>query len=281
MASVLAAPPRDQPNIVFILGDDLGYADLSFMGSRYYETPNIDRLAREGMQFTNFHQAANCAPSRACMMTGQYPPRTGIYTVGTLERGAADRRKMDVPQNVRNLPLDRQTIGDVLTAAGYRTAYFGKWDLGEGEFHPARRGFEEAVVVHGPHFGFRSDPPLPVEAGQIDGDWLTDRAEEFIERPRAGPFFVFLAHKLPHAPQQAKPELEAKYRRKPAVGGHNHSTYAAMIESLDQSVGRILAKVHALGLTRKTVVFFASVGAAMPIRKSPSHAASGASSEEN
>src|ERR1700733_13362732 len=123
------APAR--PNIVFILADDLGWTDLGCQGSKYYETPNIDRLAAQGRRFTSHYHSQNCAPSRACLMTGQYAPRTGVYTVGTLERGKAADRKMQVPVNVTNLPLDHSTVADVLKKAGYKTALFGKWHLGQ------------------------------------------------------------------------------------------------------------------------------------------------------
>src|SRR5208283_589154 len=119
------------PNIVFILADDLGWTDLGCMGSKFYETPNIDRLASQGMRFTSYYNYQNCAPTRAALMTGQYSPRTGIFTVGSLERGQEKNRKMTVPRNETNLALDRVTVAQPLKTAGYTTALFGKWHLGE------------------------------------------------------------------------------------------------------------------------------------------------------
>ena len=155
----VAEPP---PNIVFILADDLGWTDLGCMGSRYYETPAIDQLARQGMKFTSYYSCQNCAPTRAALMTGQYAPRTGIYTVGTLERGEERFRKMTVPTNNVQLALDKVTIADALRAAGYRTGMFGKWHLGKDpEHHPSRRGFDEAIVAMKKHLNFRPDPSVP------------------------------------------------------------------------------------------------------------------------
>src|SRR5206468_12767724 len=125
-----AAEPARKPNIVFILADDLGWTDVGCTGSKYYETPNVDKLAASGMKLTSYYNCQNCAPTRAALMSGQYPPRTGIYTVGNLDRGAAANRKMEVPQNNTVLPLDRVTIAQALKDAGYSTALFGNWHLG-------------------------------------------------------------------------------------------------------------------------------------------------------
>ncbi len=163
---LLGADKPSRPNIIFVLADDLGWTDLGCQGSSYYRTPNIDRLARAGMRFRHFHACPNCAPTRAALLSGQYPPRTGIYTVGTLARGRASDRKMDVPVNVTRLPLDRFTLADVLKRAGYATAMFGKWHLGNGrKYHPSRRGFDEAVVTTGGHFNFATDPHVDVPKG--------------------------------------------------------------------------------------------------------------------
>ncbi|GMV96801.1 MAG: sulfatase [Phycisphaerae bacterium] len=253
------AEPPGKPNIVFILADDLGYADVGCMGSRFYHTPNIDRLAAEGMRLTNFHQSQNCAPTRACLMSGQYAPRTGVYTVGSLNRGRPEDRRMIPPANVTQLPLDRKTIADQLKDAGYVTGMFGKWHLGnQGDHHPARRGFDKAIVVEGDHFGFRTIPPTEVPAGGYDGDWITDRALAFIEKHKDRPFFLYVPHRLVHSPFQAKPGMAEKYEKRPPAGGQNNPTYAAMIESLDESVGRIIAQLDRLRLTSRTVVVFTS-----------------------
>ncbi len=248
------------PNIVFLLADDLGWTDLGCQGSRYYETPAIDKLAAQGMRFTNYYHCQNCAPTRAALMTGQYPPRTGIYTVGTLERGSAEHRKMNVPVNVTQLPRERKTIADVLKAARYTTALFGKWHLGQGMggYHPAQRGFDQAIVSMGRHFDFTTSPKVTYPEGTYLADFLTDHAVDFLEKNKDRPFFLYVPHFGVHTPLQAKKELIAKYQKKKAVGGHKNPVYAAMIESVDQSVGRILAKLDELKLSDNTVVIFAS-----------------------
>jgi arylsulfatase A-like enzyme len=259
--NVVAEEPaaNARPNIVFILADDLGWTDLGCMGSKYYETPAIDRLAREGMKFTSYYNCQNCAPTRAALLSGQYAPRTGIYTVGTLERGQARFRKMDVPVNQIRLPLDRVTVAQALKDAGYRTAMFGKWHLGQrGDYHPSRRGFEEAIVSMGRHFDFQTIPKVDVPPGAYLADFLTDHAVRFIEKNKDHPFFLYLPHFGVHAPHQAKKELIAKYEKKKPAGGHHSPVYAAMIDSVDQNVGRILAKLDELKLADNTIVIFSS-----------------------
>src|SRR5439155_10760035 len=120
-ASSQAGDAGRLPNVVFIMADDLGWTDVGCQGSRFYETPHIDKLAAKGLRLTSHYHSPNCAPTRAALMTGQYAPRTGVYTVGSLERGMAEQRKMNVPQNVTDLPLDRQTLGDLMKGAGYTT----------------------------------------------------------------------------------------------------------------------------------------------------------------
>jgi len=248
-----------KPNIVFILADDLGWADIGCMGSRFYKTPNIDRLASQGLKFHNFHQSQNCAPTRACLMSGQYAPRTGIYTVDTLARGNAKDRRMIPPENITNLPLDRRTIADQLKAAGYVTGMFGKWHLGNaGEYHPAERGFEEALVVEGSHFNIRTVPATEIAPDIYDGDWITDRAVEFMEKHRQNPFFLYVPHRLVHTPLQAKPGATEKLEKLPPVGDQKNPVYAAMVESVDQSVGRIMARLDELELATNTVLIFSS-----------------------
>jgi arylsulfatase A-like enzyme len=248
-----------RPNIVFILADDLGWTDLGCMGSAYYETPAIDRLARQGLKFTSYYNCQNCAPTRAALMSGQYGPLTGIFTVGTSERGQAQFRKMNVPANRTQLPLDRVTVADALKGAGYATGMFGKWHLGQAPaYHPSRRGFDEAVVSMGRHFDFNTNPKVEVPAGTYLADFLTDRAVGFIERHKDRPFFLYLPHFGVHAPYQAKKELIARYEKKRPAGGHHDPVYAAMIDSVDQSVGRVLAKLDELKLADNTVVIFSS-----------------------
>ncbi|HYT92097.1 MAG TPA: sulfatase, partial [Gemmataceae bacterium] len=241
------------------LADDLGWTDLGCQGSKYYETPNIDRLAASGLRFTSHYHSQNCAPTRACLMTGQYAPRTGVYTVGTLERGLAKDRKMVVPENVVNLPLDRRTVADALKGGGYVTGIFGKWHLGQkGDYHPGKRGFDEAITTMGKHFDFVTQPPVDYPKGIYLADWLTDRAVDFIERHKNEPFFLYVSHFGVHSPFHAKKELIARFQKKAPVGEHRDPVYAAMIASIDESVGRILAKLDELNLAEDTIVIFAS-----------------------
>jgi arylsulfatase A-like enzyme len=254
-----AKATEGRPNIVFILADDLGWTDVGCQGSRYYETPAIDRLAAQGVRFTSFAMCQNCAPTRAAIMSGQYAPRTGVYTVGSLERGAAKDRAMEVPKNQAQLPLDRVTLAQALKSAGYATGMFGKWHLGEqGDYHPLRRGFDEAIVSMGKHFDFVTSPKVDVPKGAYLADFLTDRAVGFIERNREKPFFLYLPHFGVHVPHQAKPELIEKCKGKAPAGGHNDPTYAAMIDSIDQSVARVVAKLDELNLAGRTIVIFSS-----------------------
>jgi len=249
----------DRPNIVYILADDLGWTDLGCQGSKYYETPNIDRLAGQGMRLTRYHNSQNCQPTRAALMTGQYAPRTGIYTVGGIDRFDWQSRPLKPVENVQQLPLEKVTIAQVLKQSGYATGMFGKWHLGNnGNYHPGKRGFDEAVVSMGAHFDFVTTPPVEYPKGQYLADFLTDKAVDFIKRHKEGPFFLYLPHFGVHSPHHAKEELIAKFKPKAAVGGHQHPVYAAMIASVDESVGRILALLDELKLADNTVVVFSS-----------------------
>jgi len=252
--------PTRRPNIVFILADDLGYTDLGCYGSRYYETPNIDRLAAEGVRFTDGYACGpNCQPTRACLMSGQYAPRTGVYMVGHINRFPWQSRPLRPVDNVTQLPMEKITIADALRKAGYATGMFGKWHLGsDAAHHPSRRGFDEAIVSSGGHFNFKTDPQVHYEQGKYLADFLTDRAVDFMERHKDQPFLLYLPHFAVHAPYEAKAELVERFRGKEPVVGHRDPTYAAMIASLDESVGRILAKLDEMGLAEDTLVIFSS-----------------------
>lgn len=249
-----------KPNIIFILADDLGYTDLACYGSKYYESPNLDRMAAEGLRFTSGYTCGpNCQPTRAALMTGQYGPRTGVYTVGSIERFNWRSRPLRPVDNVEQLPLGKLTIAQALKKAGYATAMFGKWHLGQnGEHHPARRGFDEAIVSAGKHFDFKTSPPVDYPAGTYLADFLTDKAVDFIQRNKAKPFFLYLPHFGVHTPREAKKELIEKFRAKTPSGGHDDPTYAAMIFSVDESVGRVLKALDELKLSENTLVIFSS-----------------------
>ncbi len=248
-----------QPNIVFILADDLGWTDLAVQGSKYYETPNIDRLAAQGTRFTSYHNCQNCQPTRAAIMSGQYGPRTGVYTVGGIDRFDWSTRPLRPVDNVSALPLDKITVAQSLKTAGYSTAMFGKWHLGEDSaHHPSQRGFDEAIVSMGKHFNFDTKPKTAYEPGTYLADFLTDKAEDFIRRHTKEPFFLYLPHFGVHSPLQAKEELIKRFKPKPPFEGHHNPVYAAMIASVDESVGRIMTVLDELKLTENTVLIFSS-----------------------
>ncbi|SIO66890.1 Arylsulfatase A [Singulisphaera sp. GP187] len=249
-----------KPNIVFILADDLGYTDVACYGSRYYETPNIDRLAAQGLKFTDGYSCGpNCQPTRAALMSGQYGPRTGVYTVGSIDRFDWKSRPLRPVDNAQGLPLEKVTIAQALKSAGYATGMFGKWHLGQqGDYHPRRRGFDEAIVSMGQHFEFTTSPKVTYPDGTYLADFLTDKAVDFITRHKAEPFFLYLPHFGVHAPYQAKKALIEKFAAKPAAGGHHDPTYAAMLASVDESVGRVVKTLDELGLSDETLVIFSS-----------------------
>lgn len=254
-----AGAAERKPNIVFILADDLGYTDVAVNGSKYYETPNIDRLAAQGTRLTRYYHCQNCQPTRAALMSGQYGARTGVFTVGSVDRFAWWKRSLRPPENVTGLPLDRVTVAQALKQAGYATAMFGKWHLGnDPAHHPAHRGFDEAIESSGRHFNFTTTPKTDVPKDVYLADFLTDKAMDFIRRKKDVPFFLYLPHFGVHAPHQAKSELIARFENKPAAGGHNDPVYAAMIASVDESVGRVMTLLDELKLADNTVLIFAS-----------------------
>ena len=257
---------NQKPNIIFILADDLGWTDAGFMGSRFYETPELDRLAGEGMVFTcAYANAPNCAPTRACLLTGQYSPRHGIYTVNSAERGRSeDRRLIPVP-NITVLDTTLTTIAEALKKKGYVTASIGKWHLGcDPESGPVAQGFD--LNIAGDHQGHPKSYFSPYDNAFIpdgpESEYLTDRltneALRFIRDHQDQPFFLYLPHFAVHTPIQAKEEKICHYMEKPVDSSHNNPEYAAMIESLDEGVGRIVSLLDSLKIRERTVILFFS-----------------------
>jgi arylsulfatase A-like enzyme len=235
----------EKPNIVLILTDDLGINDLSCYGRKDQPTPNLDKLAAQGIRFTSAYCAQPiCSPSRAAILTGKSPAR--LHLTNFLPgRADAPSQKLLQPIIEGQLPLEETTLAEVLREAGYATACIGKWHLGGAGFGPAKQGFQFA-------FSGKADTrPSAKEGGKGEYE-LTASAERWIEENRSGPFFLYLAHNTPHIPLAAKPELIEKHR------DAWNPIYAAIMETLDDSVGRILAKLEELALTSKTIVIFAS-----------------------
>jgi arylsulfatase A-like enzyme len=261
------------PNILFILADDLGWTDAA-AGSDFYETPHLDRFMTQGMRFTSaYANGPNCAPTRASLMSGLYGPRHGVYTVRETSRGDAARQRLATPANATTLAASFQTLAESLHAGGYATFHGGKWHLGDGDLGPLARGFD--VNVGGSTFGappgatYFGPWPAPglenAPAGAHLADYVTDRAIDFIRERRDRPFFAYVAYYDVHTPLHAKEELVRKYEEKlarhPELGresGHHRPVYAAMVETLDTNVGRLLQALAETGLADNTLVIFTS-----------------------
>ena len=308
---------ENHPNVVFFLVDDLGWKDVGCYGSKFYDTPNIDRLASEGMRFTDAYAACHvCSPTRASILTGKYPARVGLTDWIPGRRNFAFQKLRNAP-NLQQLPLKETTLAEAFKANGYATGHFGKWHLGEKQFGPLHQGFDVQVPTNwykgwpksGYHFPFKLDS-IPGKDGDYLTDRLTDEALKFIENNREGPFFLYLSHFAVHDPIQGRKDLANKYRDRKTkakkvatkefvLEGNpddqlplsrlqldqlilkpSHSQYrvlpnrtvkikqrqdnpefAAMVESMDQSLGRVVKKLDVLGLTENTIiVFFADNG---------------------
>ncbi len=249
-----------KPNIVLFYADDLGWMDVGIQGSKYYETPNIDRIAKEGMRFTNaYANAANCAPSRACLMTGLYPPRHGIYTVGNAARGKAENRQLVPVTNKTILDSNLLTLPAFLQNKGYQTAIAGKWHLSKD---PTKYGFDANFG------GFQAGHPKsyfspyknPNLADGPEGEHLPARLatemSNWIKRQKNEPFFAYFPFYSVHTPIQARADLIEKYQNKPPEKYHNKPEYAAMIEAMDLAIGKILQTIEDLRLADNTIIIF-------------------------
>src|SRR5205807_3961052 len=260
-----ARPPTPKPNVVFILADDLGWTDLGCFGSDLFETPHLDALARQRMKFTNSYSACTvCSPTRAALMTGKYPAR--LHVTDWIPGHARPTAKLAVPPWTQYLPRTEYTVASALKAVGYATASIGKWHLGNREQgYPDKHGFDLNVAgtEKGQPPSYFSPYRIPTITDGPPGEYLTDRlgaeAVRFIEANKDRPFFLYLPHFAVHTPLQAKAAVIEKYQRRVKPGmRHTNAIYAAMIESLDDAVGRVLAKLSELGLDGRTVVVFTS-----------------------
>jgi len=268
LSCVLAFGPvagaASKPNVVLILADDLGWTDLACFGSDFYETPHLDRLARDGMKFTqNYSACTVCSPTRAALMTGKYPARLHLtdWSPGMMP----DNPKLLVPDWTKHLPLEETTIAEVFKAAGYTTASIGKWHLGTEEFYPEHQGFDLNLAgtdkpappsFHAPY----KIPNLPEgKPGEYLTDRLGDEAATYLEGVKDRPFFLYLPHFAVHTPIQGRKDLLPKYRNKLHPGlMQTNIQYAAMVESLDDAVGRVRTKLDELKLSDRTIIVFTS-----------------------
>ena len=290
------APARSKPNVVLVLVDDLGWTDSSTYGSKYYETPNLDRLASGGMTFTNGYAAcAVCSPTRAAVMTGRWPARLGVtdWIRARFQGGRipADHEpptgwwsrpdfKLRCPENALWLNLSEVTIAEALKGASYVSCHIGKWHLGPDAWYPDKQGFDHNIG--GCDYGQPPsyfDPYKNPRQGQIptikprrEGEYLTDRegdeAAAFIRKHADRPFFLYMAHYAVHTPIQARKNLLEKYKAKKASERHSNATYAAMIESVDTALGKILKALADTGTADHTLVIFTSDnGGLVPITR--------------
>jgi arylsulfatase A len=270
------APKTDRPwNVVILLADDLGWADLACQGGDLHRTPELDKLARQCVRFTDAYAAAPvCTPTRASILTGKHPARLHMTTWRESAARPAKDRKLLPPVTVGNLPHEETTLAEVLRAAGYTTAHVGKWHLGDADFYPETHGFD--VNIGGTHWGapathffpysgtasdgFRYVPHLEFGAkGEYLTDRLTDEALGVLDRVADRPFFLNLCWHAVHTPIEAPDDQVVACRERLAPGmNHTNPLYAAMVESLDRNVGRVLAKLDSLGVADRTVVIFTS-----------------------
>jgi len=277
LSSCNSAFAADRPNVILIVIDDMGWADLGCFGSKLHKTPNIDRLAAGGVRFTQGYAACPvCSPTRAAIMTGKWPGRLHL-TDWLPGRGDLPAQRLARPAFRQQLPLEEVTIAELLRDAGYATASIGKWHLGGAGFGPQQQGFDSNVAgdAGGSPPGYFAPFARTNNAGKTTGrslvglddapagsyltDLLNDATVRFIEQHRDQPFFLYLPHYTVHIPLQAQEELITRY---PAGGDfrgqQNNPVYAAMIESLDEGIGRILAKLDELKLAENTIVIFTS-----------------------
>ena len=255
----------DKPNIILIVADDLGWSDLSYMGSEYYETPNIDKLSKSGMTFYNgYASSANCAPSRATMLSGKYHTEHGIYTVRNSDRGSRKTRKIIPIETKTTLDLDFFVIPEMLKEMGYTNGHFGKWHLGDVGFHPEQSGFDVNIGGnrHGGPGGYFAPYPNPELENEPKGEYLTDRIGDevvkFIDQNKENNFFAYVPFFSVHTPIQSKPDYQKKYSNKESNEYHNRPDYAGMIQSLDENIGKILDKIDTLNLSENTLIIFTS-----------------------
>jgi arylsulfatase A-like enzyme len=259
------AAEASRPNVIVILADDLGYTDLACYGSDLYESPHLDRLAADGVRFTaNYAACTVCSPTRGALLTGKYPAR--LHITDWIPGMPPENPKLVVPDFTKHLPFDERTLAEALHDAGYATASIGKWHLGGPEFYPERHGFDVNIAGTDqpqPRPGYFA----PYEISTIEqgppGEYITDRlgqeAVKFIRQHAKQPFFLYLPHFAVHLPIQAKQELIARFQAKAGPQSHHkNAAYAAMIYSMDETVGLIRDTLAELGVDDRTIIIFTS-----------------------
>ncbi len=290
----LVAAASERPNVVLFFVDDLGWTDLGCYGSDFYETPNIDQLAAEGVRFTQAYAACTvCSPSRAALLTGQYPARLRITNF--IPGHPISNTPLNIPDWTQQLDLHHTTVAEMLSDSGYRTAHFGKWHLtprdrndipnSDGDYpqyYPDKQGFEfnfggcergapasyfwpygrgKTLEERKANNTYRTLPHSEVDEETYLTDHLAREAEKLIESFGDDPFFIYFSFYNVHTPIQGRPDLVEKYRRKldtyPEVA-HRNVGYAAMVESVDEAVGRVLSQIKKQGLHDNTLVIFSS-----------------------
>jgi arylsulfatase A-like enzyme len=276
LATAAAAAASPPPNVVFILADDLGWSDLGCYGADLHETPRIDQLAREGVRFTQAYAMPVCSPTRAAILTGRHAARLGMTIWRENALNPPGDGKLLPPPAIADLPQREVTLAEALKAAGYLTFHVGKWHLGDATHSPETQGFD--LNIGGTHWGapatyfhpfrgpsgqareFRYVPGLGVgKPGDYLPDRLTDEALKLIDAAGDRPFFLNLWFHVPHTPMDGKTNLVEKYRAriKPGLRRQNPD-YAALVESLDENVGRVLTRLQERNLAGRTLVIFAS-----------------------
>ena len=270
----------DKPlNVVFFLIDDLGWKDIGASGSNYYKTPHIDQLAKEGMRFTNGYAACNvCSPTRAAIMAGKYPARLLLTQWLPSGRWDAKKNKLQEARYLSNLPLEEFTVAEALREGGYKTAFMGKWHLGPlPYYYPEHQGFD--INVAGRDYGapgsywypFEGSWRIPTTDLKVfkespiegkDGDYLTDRlmeeGDKFIRENSEKPFFLMMSLYAVHSPLQGKPEKVARYEKVPKEQRQGDPRYAAMVETVDDGVGRLMTALREMEIEESTLVIFTS-----------------------
>ncbi len=261
------AVAAERLNVVLVLVDDMGWTDLGCQGSDLYQTPHVDRLAKEGMRFTNGYSACTvCSPTRAAVMTGKYPAR--LHITDWIHGHNKPKAKLRPPEWTHFLPLEETTIAEALKAKGYATCHIGKWHLGEEKHWPDKQGFDHNIGGY-----HRGQPPryfspykIPTLKEGPEGEYLTDReAEEacrFIAANADKPFFVYLPHYCVHTPLQGKADVIDEYKQRVAKGGeslrHRNPVFASMVESVDDAMGRIREQLEESGVADRTLIIFTS-----------------------